>query len=72
MKLVKPLATSLSRDLIVTVSPLSNSPSKLIIPADRRLLPFLRAKLAPLSIFISPDGFILPEIQLLRALRFLF
>ena len=25
-----------------------------------------------LSIFISPDGFILPEIQLLSALRFLF
>ena len=40
-----------------------------MIPADKRLLPSLSAEFAPVSILIDPVGFMLPEIQLLRAVK---
>ena len=42
----------------------------LMIPADKRLLPSLSAEFAPVSILIDPVGFMLPEIQLFKAVKF--
>ena len=54
---------------MITRSPRWKPPCTAVTPAGNRLLPFDKARAAPSSTEISPDGETDPAIQLLRAAR---